>query len=151
MLLLAGCASRDPAPPPAAPPPFDSGIVVARREPLPPLVAELLEPRMRRHADQLLALQAAVISVDHPRVEEAAKALLAEPRLSRPSAAAGETLNDAIPPEFFDLQDQLVSAAHALEIAARARDEARLGEAFALLTATCVACHASYLGIAPAP
>jgi hypothetical protein len=126
---------------PAASPPVDRPA-----EPMPRLAGVVLEPRMERHADELAALRAAVSAVDFPRAAVAARTILAEPRLARPSPQAGITLNDELPARFFALQDQLIEATREVEAAAEASDRDALEDAFGALTGTCRSCHEVYRG-----
>src|SRR5688572_29662306 len=119
--ILLGCGHAESPPPAPEAGPRVPAIVVARAEPLPPLARELLAPRMHRNRDHLEALHASVMSVDYDGVRAAARAILAEPKLSRP-VVDEPTLNDEIPERFFELQDRMVLATRALEVAAEARD-----------------------------
>jgi len=143
-VLLLGCGSSCPEPV-AAPAPGHAPAPVERPEGrLPRLAGIVLEPRMHRHAEELAALSLVVRAGDFAAVAEAAAAILAEPRLARPSPAAGATLNDELPARFFALQDDLIGAARAVEAAAAAHDRAALDAAYDALSATCSACHALY-------
>jgi cytochrome c556 len=130
--ILAACS-------PAMAPPADRAA-----EPMPRIAGIVLEPRMQRHADELADLRAAVSTVDFPRATAAARAILAEPRLARPSPQAGQTLNDELPSRFFALQDRMIEATREVEAAAGARDREALDDAFDSLASTCRSCHALY-------
>lgn len=134
LLLLAGCGTTTTPPPPGDR--VESSI--------PRIAGIVLEPRMRRHADELAELRGAVRARDFPRVVAAARAILAEPRMARPSPAVGPTLNDELPARFFELQDRLVEATREVAAAAEARDADAVDDAFDSLTSTCRSCHALY-------
>lgn len=140
---VAAC-HRERPPNDAARAPTAPAVAIARDTPLPHLARQLLAPRMRRHAIEIEALQAAVLSVDRVRVVDAARAILAEPRLARPSTSAGDTLNDALPETFFTYQDDLVAATRAIAAAAADGDDAAMARAYGDLNAACVGCHAVY-------
>ncbi len=118
-----------------------------RDEPLPELARDLLRMHMIEHGDSMESLLWSALMLDHETTQTVTEHLLGQPRMSRPSAAAGETLNDWLPPRFFDLQDQMYDAAKALQQAARAKDDQGTARAYAKLAETCVTCHSLYLSI----
>jgi hypothetical protein len=139
VLVLAASCCRSAPPPPAE----------RVASPIPALGGIVLEPRMRRHADELAELRRAVYARDFPRAAAAARTILAEPRLARPSPAAGPTLNDEFPARFFELQDRMLDATREIATAADECEADAVDEAFAELTATCRSCHALYRAYQP--
>jgi hypothetical protein len=133
IVVLPAACHRNAAPPQER---VDSGM--------PRIAGIVLEPRMRHHADELARLRTAVHTGDFPRAAAAARTILAQPRLARPSPAAGPTLNDELPARFFVLQDRMITATRAVEAAADACDRSALDSAFEALTSTCRSCHALY-------
>ena len=139
-LLSAGGGGDAPPPaPPARPPPPEPA-----RAQLTPMARVLLQGRMRRHADDMAYLTRAVVGLQYARVEEAVAAIADEPTLARP-LGGDDAVNAALPPRFFTLEAALHREADALRTAARARDDAALGERFGRLAQSCVQCHAEFL------
>jgi hypothetical protein len=141
---LVGLAACQREPPPAPRTVRGVALVSEHGEPLPRLAGELLHPLMRIHADDVAAIRHAMAARAYDRLAAAAGALAREPRLARPSPAIRDTVNESLPPEFFDLQDRMLIAARDLETAAGDRDDAAIEHAFADLRSTCVSCHALY-------
>lgn len=123
-------------------------------EHVPELARQMLRRRMGRHALDVTDLFYAVLFLEHGDAQALAARVKSEPKLARPRAGDDDTVNVALPERFFVLQDELKSRAAAVELAAKARDDAKLAKAFGALTETCVACHSAYLepaGPSPAP
>lgn len=118
-----------------------------RDEPLPELARDLLRKNMMEHGDDMEALLWAALMLDHPSTEAIARQILAEPRMSRPTPAAGETLNDWLPERFFELQDRMYESAEELQRAAARKDDLGTASAYARLAETCVTCHSVYLSL----
>jgi hypothetical protein len=116
-----------------------------RGEPLPVLVRSLLRKNMIEHGDNMESLLWTALMLDHETTELMARQILGQPRMSRPTPAAGETLNDSLPPRFFELQDALYEHAEDLRRAAGARDDIGMARAYGKLAETCVTCHSLYL------
>jgi len=135
-------ALREDAP---APPPR-----MRQPEHLPAAARMLLLERMGNHRQDVSALQAAVIFLEHEAVEALAERLAREPRLAPPGPGGADELNSLVPPRFFELQDELRAKARRLGEAARAGDDAAIARAYGSLAETCVECHAVYLR-PPAP
>src|SRR5687768_354548 len=94
-----------------------------------PQARELLAARMERHGDTMMWLMATVVLLKHEPVHELAQEIALEPKISRPAAGDQDTVNAALPPRFFELQDELQKRAAALAQAAAARDDAAMGAA----------------------
>jgi hypothetical protein len=105
----------------------------------------VLQHRMLRHDDAMEDLTRATLVLDFDGAVEAADRVAAEPMLARPLTGDATELNAALPPRFFELQDQLRSDARSVSAAAARRDGLVLADAFGRLTRTCVSCHALYL------
>jgi hypothetical protein len=103
---------------------------------IPPAARAVLRSKMRRHAEQLPAL-------DYDGAARIAGEIFDEPELARP--ITGDELNALLPERFFTLQAALRNGARQVVEAAARRDSLKLGEAFNTLTGTCVACHNVYL------
>ena len=78
-----------------------------RDEPLPELARDLLRKYMVEHGDSMESLLWSALMLEHQMTEVVVEQILAQPRLSRPNEAAGETLNDWLPAAFYELQDQI--------------------------------------------
>jgi hypothetical protein len=141
LLFLVGCCGSAPTPTERTTHEWPAPPAQAA-EPLPRLAGLVLEPRMRRHAAELAALDEAVRASDLRQVAEIARAIVAEPQLAHPAPALAPTLNDELPATFFALQDQLDGAARDVETAALAQDREALETAYTALRSTCDACHA---------
>lgn len=111
---------------------------------LSPMARVLLQGRMRRHVDDMAYLTRAVVLLQYPRIEEAVALVADEPSLARP-LGRDDALNEALPQRFFTLEETLHREATALREAARAKDDAAIGERFGKLAQTCVQCHAEFL------
>ena len=106
----------------------------------------VLRPRMVRHGDDVTDLMWAVLLLDRAQTHALAERVVAEPRLARAHGLHElDTVNAALPPGFFVLQDELVTRAKAVAAASRQADDRVLSKAFGQLMETCVACHAAYL------
>jgi hypothetical protein len=116
-----------------------------RGEPLPELARNVLRKNMLEHGDNMESLLWTALMLDHQTTELMARQILGQPRMSRPTPAAGETLNDSLPPRFFELQDALYEHAEDLRRAAEARDDMGMARAYGKLAETCVTCHSLYL------
>lgn len=123
----------------------EPGAGLAAPESLAPLARVLLHSRMQRHGDDLDALLRAVLLLQRPRVVELASQLAAEPSLAHAPADGADTLNAALPPRYFELEDALHREAAALaEAAGAGDDDAALAAHFGRLTQVCVSCHQVY-------
>lgn len=118
-----------------------------RGEPLPELARSLLRKNMIEHGDNMESLLWSALMLDHQTTEIMARQILGQPRMSRPTPAAGETLNDWLPARFFELQDAMYEHAEELRKAAAARDEQGMARAYGKLAETCVTCHSLYLSL----
>jgi cytochrome c556 len=116
-----------------------------RGEPLPELARTSLRKNMIEHGDNMESLLWTALMLDHQTTELMARQILDQPRMSRPTPAAGETLSDWLPPRFFELQDALYEHAEELRRAAQARDDMGMARAYGKLAETCVTCHSLYL------
>lgn len=118
-----------------------------REQPLPELARDLLRKNMIEHGDNMESLLWSALMLDHKTTEIMARQILGQPRMSRPTPAAGETLNDWLPARFFELQDAMYEHAEELRRAAEARDEVGMARAYGKLAETCVTCHSVYLSL----
>ena len=100
---------------------------------------------MVNHSKQMMALVRAVVLLDYPESADLGRAIAAEQRFARPTSNYATELNSALPPRFFDLQDQLRARGQRLEAAARARDSNAVAKSFGAVAETCVSCHSAYL------
>lgn len=112
---------------------------------LPSAARGLLHERMRRHVEDLGALNRAVVALDYATAQQLADQIAREPKLGRPLQQDATELNSQLPERFFLLQDDLQRAARDLASAAEARDDARVISAHAGMSQTCVACHRAYV------
>lgn len=120
---------------------------------LPEPARDLLWERMQGHGTDMTLLLWAVLFLDYEGAAELSRAILSEPRFSRPIGPEDPTLNSLLPEEFFQLQDELaVRAKKMAEVAgAVRRDGAALAKAYGELAEICVRCHATYLEDRPPP
>lgn len=159
---LAGCAEKESAPATssAAPAAKKNGAPEAsgdrapavtpsrelkRREPLPELARDVLRTTMVSHGENMENLQWATLMLDYESIETLAGWIGTRPRLARATAGQEDTLNYALPDEFFAFQDQLRESAQALARGAEARDDAAIADAYGRMTQTCIGCHSLYL------
>ena len=105
----------------------------------------LIHQKMVNHSKQMTDLVWAVVLLNYPQSAELAQAIAAEPRLGRPTSGDATELNSALPPRFFELQDELRTRAQHLETAARVRDPGATAKAYGQLAETCVSCHDAYI------
>lgn len=147
ILLFAACSSSNNHEDTAPPPRTSERARLKRAEPLPKLALDLLRKNMVEHGDNMESLLWSALMLDHQTTELVARQILAQPRMSRPTPAAGQTLNDGLPAQFFDLQDRMYEAAEELRKAAEARDDVGTAQAYAKLAETCVTCHSVYLSL----
>lgn len=149
LILSAGLAFASPPKGPAttpgsAPASAPAPAVIGLVDDLPREVRTLLKPRMARHIRDLKALRGKVQAADWADVWHRAKAIADEPRIARPVPGAADTLNAALPAEFFEHQDSLNAEAQALAAAAQAKDVEAAEQAFDRLSITCVKCHGHF-------
>lgn len=153
-LLGAGCTSNryqvaEERPPPS--PEGGAGEISDRRpwtleraEPFPAEIRKEIHRRMVHHGEAMESLLRATVLLDHEAALEIANEIAASPRLARP-VRDQPTLNDWMPPEFFDYQDQMMAAVDELAAGAEAGDDVAIERAFAGITRACVGCHSLYL------
>ena len=117
-----------------------------RHDPLPALVRHELkgvhEPTRRRHGEPVVG--SAHARLRRRRDARAVSRSGAEALASR-SWGRRNFERALTPPEFFDLQDELHSAASDLRDAAGKNDDPAIATHFARITSTCIRCHALYL------
>ncbi len=106
----------------------------------------LLHARMLRHRLDLEGMSRAIVRLAYDEVAAAARRVLDEPALARPSAGDASEINAELPEGFFELETALRAGAEAAEAAARRRDPNELARAHAQLASTCAACHGLYVG-----
>ncbi|MBX5483108.1 MAG: cytochrome c [Myxococcaceae bacterium] len=108
-------------------------------------LADAFADRLRRHREQMSQLQRTVALLEYDAVADAAHAIQDEPPIARPEEdAPSEDPRASFPPAFFELQDVLHAHVRELGLAARARDDRRLGQAYGRIAETCVRCHALF-------
>ncbi len=112
---------------------------------LSPMARSLLAQKMEQHALDMMRLVADVVLLAYKDTELAANQIAEWPGLARPMPGQGDTLNESLPPLFFELQDQLRTRARALAAAAKRKSDGEMSAAFSRVTETCVACHSVYL------
>lgn len=105
----------------------------------------MLAGRMMRHGEEMTALMLHVLLLDYDVAGLLASDLAREPKLGRPAPTEKGTLNALLPAKFFVYQDQLESSAAALALAAEAKDDRKLVDAFGAVARSCVGCHSTYL------
>jgi hypothetical protein len=133
---------KGPAKPPAEKK-GDDGL--AKPDYLSELARQMLRRRMERHGRDMTTLMTGVVLLKREVVQSLASNLAGEPRITRPLPDSRDDLNSALPERFFVLQDELRDRARQLADTARSGKDKELGESFARLTQTCVACHSTYL------
>ncbi|MFT3843049.1 MAG: hypothetical protein QM723_39030 [Myxococcaceae bacterium] len=112
---------------------------------LPEMAREYLHRRMERHGRDMQELMFSVVLLTREVARDCATRIATEPRLARPEQSDEDTLNRALPPRFFVLQDELRDRAKKVADAATTGTDQQLGAAYAKLTETCIACHSVYL------
>ncbi|MDX2011371.1 MAG: hypothetical protein SFW67_14315 [Myxococcaceae bacterium] len=132
-----------PAPKAPAEKKADDGL--ARPDYLSELARQMLRRRMERHGRDMTTLMTGVVLLKREVVQSLSANLAAEPRITRPLPDSRDDLNSALPERFFVLQDELRDRARQLGETAKSGKDKELGESFARLTQTCVACHSTYL------
>src|SRR5262245_3833172 len=112
-------------------------------------VRQRVKARMGQHGITMQNLVRAVVLLDRPTVRMLANRIADEEIIAR-ATDLREKQPPILPARFFAEQDQLAAAAR--ELAAAAVDggeDAALGDRFAAVTRTCVACHSTYLHDSP--
>jgi cytochrome c556 len=112
---------------------------------LPAAARMLLHAEMQRHGGQMRSLMWSTVTFDFDATAATARAIVAEPRIARPTTHDATQLNSLLPERFFALQDQLRERAAELATAAAAHDRTAIDAAYVQVERTCVACHESYL------
>jgi hypothetical protein len=128
---------------PAVKKPADEGL--EKPDYLSALARQTLRRRMERHGRDMTTLMTSVVLLKREVALSLANNLAAEPRITRPLPDGRDDLNAALPERFFVLQDELRDRARQLAEAAKSGKDKDLGDAFARLTQTCIACHSAYL------
>jgi len=105
----------------------------------------VIHQKMADHGDQMNELVWAVVLLDRAETARIATAIAEQPRLARPSTGDATELNTALPPRYFELQDQLRDRARSLAAAAKDWDSRVVARSYGQLAETCVACHEVYL------
>ena len=103
---------------------------------------------MQRHGENMENLMWAALMLDYESAATISAWIDREPRISRPTGSS-DTLNEAFPERFFELQDALHEAARDLADAAESRDDPKMATAYGKLSNTCVSCHSIYLHLRP--
>jgi len=166
LVSVVGCSSgsangKSPTTPPEAAPPPDATAApepapaeatdgerqgLVRSEPLPELAAKVMRKQMGRHAQRMEGLQWSALLLNYDTTKAISSSIASEPRIARPTGDM-DTINQIIPPAFYDLQDELHTAAGELATASEGKDDAGMTRAYARLTKTCISCHSLYLRI----
>ena len=129
------------------------GCAGTRQLPAPPDLPEsaraLLTEKMIDHGQDMTDLLWATLFLDEDSVKEIARHIVEQPRFSRPLTQDAAELNSRLPPEFFALQDELITRANELAESADSRDPNAVATAYGQLAQTCVRCHSVYLTSEP--
>ena len=112
---------------------------------IPAETMKALGERMNGHGLAMMGLSLAVVLLEYDGVQKMAEGIVTEPKLKRP--ATNDPLR-SLPPRFFDLQDELSVRAQALADAAKKKNDAEIGAAYARMIEACVASNSAY--VAPA-
>jgi len=123
---------------------------LVRAEPLPQVARAALRKRMQNHGDDTENLLWAALMLDFESTDGIAGMIAKVPTLARPHANELDTINAMLPPQFFDLQEQLDSAVTKLQAAAKANDGDAVAVQYGKTVQTCIACHSLFLQF-PAP
>ncbi len=118
---------------------------LVRTKPLPELARASIRNRMQNHGDDTENLLWATLMLDYELTEGIAKVISKEPTLARPQEDDLTTINAMLPPEFFDLQDELVTSVDAIGRAAKARNDEAIASEYGKIVKTCISCHSLYL------
>jgi hypothetical protein len=105
-------------------------------------VAEALKQKMSQHGAAMMWLSLSVVLLEHEEVEQAASQIVKATKIPRPTTSDPMR---ALPPRFFELQDDLTTKAQALVDAAKKKNDTEMAAAHARMTSTCIACHSAYL------
>jgi cytochrome c556 len=111
---------------------------------LPEVARSILRTRMASHARDMGQLMSAIMVLDYPDVQAGAQAIVSDVNLARPLTGDATELNAALPPQFFDLQDELKARGRVLRDAAEHRSAFEVADAYGHMSETCVRCHAVY-------
>jgi hypothetical protein len=117
---------------------------------LPETARDLLTERMMNHGNDMSDLMWATLFLDDQSVADIADHISTTPRFARPLTRDATELNSLLPPEFFELQDQLVERATELAENARRKDADAMAASYGALMQTCVRCHSVYMSEPPA-
>jgi hypothetical protein len=121
-----------------------------RAEPLPQVARAALRERMQNHGDDTENLLWAALMLDFESTDGIAGMIAKVPTLTRPRADELDTINAMLPPQFFDLQEQLDTEITKLQAAAKANDGNAVAVQYGKTVETCIACHSLFLQF-PAP
>lgn len=145
LLALSFVVHADEKKPPAKAPPPKAEPGLARPDYLSDLARQILRRRMDRHGRDMHQLTNSVVLLRRDVARVLAEGIATEPRIVRPLPDSRDELNTALPERFFVLQDELRDRAKSLAEAAKKGTDRELGEAFARMMQTCVACHSAFL------
>jgi cytochrome c556 len=147
-VLAASCATAADRPSPPQEPQLLAAVSPpARLQPpdyLPEVARSILRTRMASHARDMGQLMSAIMVLDYPDVQAGAQAIVSDVNLARPLTKDATELNAALPPRFFDLQDELKVRGRALRDAAQHMNAFEVADAYGRMSETCVRCHAVY-------
>lgn len=102
--------------------------------------------RMVQHGETMAGLVRAVVLLDRPTIRVLATRIADEEVVAHASKSPHEPVPLSLPREFFLQQTRLAGAARDLAAAVvQGADDGALGERFAVVTSTCIACHSAYL------
>jgi cytochrome c556 len=162
-VALAGCKDAKPTKPATNPTTSPSTVAPAmqaasptvaanverpkliRAEPLPQIARAALRKRMQSHGDDTENLLWAALMLDFESTEGIAAMISKAPTLARPHQDDLDTINAMLPPQFFDLQEQLDTAISNLRTAAKAKDGEAVATQYGKTVETCIACHSLFL------
>ncbi len=105
-----------------------------------------LTARMAQHGETMANLVRAVVLLDRPTIRVLANRIADEEVVAHASKSPHEPVPLSLPREFLLQQTRLTVAARDLAAAVvQGADDGVLGERFAAVTSTCIACHSAYL------
>jgi hypothetical protein len=114
---------------------------------LPEAARDLINERMQDHGREMSILMWSILFLDDEGTKEVSRVIGSAPMIARPLPGPDQTMNAALPKQFFALQDALAEKAKRLAQVAssQTRTSKEIAQAFGELTATCVECHSVYL------
>ncbi len=118
---------------------------LVRAEPLSTEARMALRAKMLDHGDDMENLLWSALMLDYESTAAVADKMAKAPTLSRAGPGQEDTVNALLPPEFFELQDQLLSSIRGLRAAAEEKQDGGMADEYAKVASTCIQCHSLYL------